>query len=188
MNVINTLKAMLLILAVSALLLSLNSCSSGGANDEWRMQFYPAVGSSYATLSVYSTKTGAYENFYIEDGNWVKNESIPSPNITIKKGDLRIEYLPATPATLPGLSVYDAQSGQYEQLYLEEGEWKKNPHIPQPNITLSKGDLRMEYIPGNTSTLATLNVYSTTTKEYEQLYLDGNEWKRNPNFPAANKM
>lgn len=171
-----------------ALTLTMMSCSGSGPNEEWRMKFYPAVGTSYSTLSVYSAVTGQYDNYYIEEGKWTKNETIPSPDITINKGDLRMDYLPATASTLPGLSIYCATTGQYEQMYLENGEWIKNPHIPMPKPTIKGGGIRMEYMQGNASVLPTLNVYSTVTKEFEQLYLTDGEWLRNPNFPAENKI
>ena len=96
-----------------------------------------------------------------------------------------MEYMPATLAQLPGLSIYSADTGQWKQYYLQKGEWIQNTNFPMPNVSLPKGDLRFDFVPGSPSTLAGLNVHCARTKQFEMFYLEDGEWKINPAFPTA---
>ena len=163
-------------------------CSSQNSQQgEWLVDYVPAQGENYAAIHVFSSKTGAYSQLYAHEGKWNKNPNFPSVSSTVTKGNMRMQYLAPSPGVLPGLIVYSASTGQWEQFYLEEKAWKKNPNFPQPKISISKENLNMEFIPGSANGLAGLAI-SNGKKEFEMLYLDGKEWKVNTAFPTAKNL
>ena len=183
-------KLCLSICFLSFALVLFQSCSDSKTvvDGTWRVNYIPADNTRNAGMEVYSTKTGEYYHLFVEDGKWKKNASIPSPPINITKGDLRMSFMSRTATTLPGLNVYSPKTGEWQQFYLQEGKWIINPNFPQPNISIDKGDLRMEFIPGSANSLAGLNVYSTLSKKYEIFYLQDGKWKLNTAFPANKQL
>ncbi len=176
-----------LILLISAF--SFQGCTSQSSNSgEWDIQYEPASFGRYAAVHVFSQKTGEYAQMYANDGKWKKNPNFPSLKTNITKGNLRMQYLPDTETTLPGLVVYSATTGEWEQYYLQEKQWKKNTNFPQPNVTIPKGDLTMDYFPGTAEVLPTLTVSSGSSKQFQMFYLDGKTWKINTAFPTGTNM
>ena len=174
----------LLILMVAFIFPNCNS-NTVGDSGEWRVDYMPAEFGRYAGVNVYSTQTGEYYQLYANEGQWKKNPNFPTPPKDVKGGDLRMQYLPDGEGTLPGLCVYSAKSGDWKQYYLEDKTWKLNTNFPQPKVSVSGGEFRMDFIPGSKEALAGLTVYSTKTKQFEMFYLDGKEWKINTSFPTA---
>lgn len=175
---------LLVFLAISFSCCSTNVAQSGG---EWRMDFMPAGEGTYAGINVYSTKTGEYYQLYsdLKEKKWKKNPNFPTPPINITKGNLRVEFLPAIPGAAPGLIVYSAATGEWEQFYLDEKVWKLNPNFTSPKVSLPGGDLVMEFTPGSQQALANLFVSCNKTKKFEMLYFDGKAWKVNTGFPSG---
>lgn len=168
--------------------LSFSCCSSNVAQSggEWKMEYMPAQDGAYAGINVYSTKTGEYYQLYsdLKEKKWKKNPNFPTPPINITKGDIRMQYLPGKGA-LPGLIIYSATTGEWQQLYLEKGKWKINPNFTSPKTTLKGGGLTMDFTPGTTSTLPNLFISSAKTNKFEMLYFDGKVWKENTAFPSG---
>lgn len=162
------------------------SQSSGGG--EWEIKYQPAEFGRYAAVHVFSSKTGEYSQMYANEGKWKKNPNFPSLTPSITKGDLRMQYLPDSQNTLPGLVVYSAKTGEWVQYFLQDKQWKVNPNFPQPNITIPKGNLEMDFYPGTAEVLPTLTVSSSGSKQFQMFYLDGKEWKVNTAFPTGTKM
>lgn len=168
------------------------SCNSGsgaaiGNSDEWDVDFIPANTTlgTYAALNVFSAKTGEFYQLYANDGKWNKNPNIPQLPVTMKKGDLHMEYMPATAQQLLGACIYSADTGEWAQYYLQDGEWKLNTSFPQPPVSLPKGDLRMNFVPGSANQLAGLNVYDAKSKQFEMFYLNDGKWVINSAFPTG---
>jgi len=170
------------------------SCNKGGGtvvhSDQWKVDFVPAnvEAGLYAALNVYSSKTGEFYQLYANEGKWNKNPNFPQPPINMKKGDLHMEYMAPSLQQLPGLCIYSADSGEWQQFYLQNQEWKVNTSFPQPEITLPKGDLRIDFVPGSPTSLAGLNVYCARTKQFEMFYLNEGKWVINESFPAGKSI
>lgn len=163
-------------------------CSSQNAQQgEWIVDYVPAQGEAYAAIHVFSSKTGEYSQMYAHDGKWNKNPNFPSVTSSVTKGNLRMQFLPAAPGVLAGLNVYSATTGEWEQFYLQDKQWKKNTNFPQPKISIAKQGLNMEFIPGSANGLAGLAI-TNSKKQFEMLYLDGKEWKVNTAFPAGTNL
>lgn len=162
-------------------------CTSQDSKGEWIVDYVAAEGENYAAIHVFSTKTGAYSQLYAHEGKWNSNPNFPSVTSSVTKGNMRMQYLPPSAGILPGLIIYSATTGQWEQFYLEEKTWKKNPNFPQPKISIAKKDLNMEFIPGSPNGLAGLAI-TNSKKQFEMLYLDGKEWKTNTAFPAGTDL
>ncbi len=162
--------------------------SQSSSSGEWQIEYMPAAYGRYAAVHVFSTKTGEYSQMYANEGMWKKNPNFPSVNTNITKGNLRMQYLPESGATLPGMIVYSASTGEWVQYYLEDKSWKKNPNFPQPKITIPKGNLDIHFVHGSPEVLPTLTVSSGNTKEFQMFYLDGGQWKVNTAFPTGTKL
>jgi len=168
---------------------SIQGCTSQGSSaGEWDIQYQPAEFGRYAAVHVFSAKTGEYSQMYANEGKWKKNPNFPSVNPTITKGNLRMQYIPDSQNTLPGLIVYSASTGEWVQYFLQDKQWKVNPNFPQPNITIPKKNLEMEFFPGTAEVLPTLTVSSGSAKQFQMFYLDGKQWKVNTAFPTGTNM
>jgi len=139
-------------------------------------------------VHVFNTKTGAYSQLYANEGKWKTNPNFPSVNTTMTKGNLRMQYIPDSGATLPGLTIYSATTGEWIQYYLQNKKWVKNPHFPQPKITLPKGHLDIVFYEGSQDVLPTLTATCAKTKQFQMFYLDGNQWKINTAFPTSTNL
>lgn len=163
-------------------------CTSQDSNSgEWIVDYVPAQGETYAAIHVFSSKTGAYSQLYAHEGKWNKNPNFPAVTSSVTKGNMKMQYLEPSEGILPGLVIYSATTGEWEQFYLEEKTWKKNPNFPQPTVTIAKQGLNMEFIPGSANGLAGLAI-SNSKKQFEMLYLDGTAWKANTAFPLGKDL
>ncbi len=181
----------LVLLAIAFVSPSCNSGSGAAASsDEWDVEYLPANSTlgTYAALNVFSSKTGEFYQLYANDGQWKKNPNIPQIPINMKKGDLHLEYMAPTLQQLPGASVYSAKTGEWQQFYLQKGEWMVNSNFPQPAISLPKGNLRMDFVPGSQNQLAGLNVHCAKTKQFEMFYLQDGKWVINNSFPTSKSI
>lgn len=165
------------------------SCNNGGAavgdSDEWDVNYVPANANTVAVLNVFSKKSGEFYQLYANEGKWTKNPNMPQIPVNFKKGDLHMEYMAPSAQQLAGMCLYSADTGEWQQFYLENGEWKVNSNFPQPPVTLPKGDLRMNFIQGSRNQLAGLNVHCAKTKQFEMFYLNEGEWVINSAFPTS---
>lgn len=155
------------------------------AQSDTRMEFFPATDFHFAGLSVYSTSTGKFEQFYVENNLWVKNNFIPQPTLSIKGGDYRMSFIPGTDILSNGLFAYSRNTGEFEILYLDDkdGTWKKNPFLPGGKISLSSGDSILEFHPGSGEEVAYLTAYSVDGARFGIFYIDGTRWVQSELYP-----
>lgn len=99
--------------------------------------------------------------------------------------DSRMQYFPANEIHYSGLHTYSVETGDIQQYYVSENVWVKNDNMGQPDISITTGNIRMEFFPGDTNALPGLFVYSTRTGEFESFYLKDNEWILNDNYPKG---
>lgn len=156
--------------------------ASFGQTDQ-RMDFFPASSNHYAGLNVYSTTTGEFNQYYVQNGQWVKNPYIPQPALSVKGGDYRMQFLPGTETALHGLFVYSRNTGQFEVLYLDGKIWKKNPYYPSGTIVLSPSNTIIEFIPAKGGEVAYLTAYSVDGSHFGIYYVNGDQWTKSEMFP-----
>ncbi len=163
------------------------ACGTSGADKvgDWQIEFSPGSSDYYAALHMLSRSTGEYKQMYAHEGKWNVNPNIPSPKTSIARGDVRMQYLLPTAATLPTLNLYSGSTGQWEQFYLKSNQWLKNELFTQPNIGITKSDLEMDFIPATDSSLPGLIVTSGKSKEIEIFYFQDGQWRINTFFPKA---
>jgi len=166
----------------------MQSCGGGEANGEWEIKYEPAAFGRYAAVHVFSSKTGEYAQMYANDGQWKKNPNFPSLKPAVTPGNLAMQYFPDTEKTFPALVVYSKSTGEWVQYYLQNKTWNKNTNFPQPQITIPKGDLDIEFYPGSSETLPALTVSDRKSKQFQMFYLEGKEWKINTAFPTGTNM
>lgn len=175
----------------SLLILAYAMTSCGGSCDcagDWEVEYTPGTQDYYAAVHVLSKSTGDYHQLYANEGKWKTNPNVPSPKSSIKGGNLKMQYMPQSGNVLPSLNLYSADSGEWEQFYLQSNKWLKNTNFSQPKIGITKADLSMEFIPGSANALAGLIVTSGKSKEMEIFYYQDDQWKLNTNFPAGKQL
>jgi len=192
------LRTLVLLFSAVVIFPACNSSTAGTqaatmlADGQWRSKYIPAntQAGTYAALNVYSTSTGEFYQLYANEGAWHKNPNFPALPVAVDKGNIRMEFMPATLDQFAGMSIYSATTGDWKQYYLQNKEWILNPNFPTPAISLPKGNLRMDFVPGSPNGgLAGLNVFCTKTKQFEMFYLDeSGEWKINTAFPTAKQI
>jgi len=153
------------------------------AQSDTRMQFFPATDNHYAGLNVYSTTTGEYNQYFVENGEWVKNKFIPQPKLSIKGGDYRMDFIPGTNLQYAGLFVYSRNSGEFELFYLENNEWKSNGLFPKSKITFNDKKVIIEMTPAKGQEVAYLTVYSVDGERFGLYYVDGIKWVKSELYP-----
>lgn len=158
------------------------------AQEDLRIQYFPANDVHYAGIHSYSTESGEIQQYYVLDGEWVKNEEVGQPDISISKGDIRMEFFPADSTALAGLFVYSVKTGEFESFYLMEKGWRLNDNYPAGKSSLSGNDFRLEFFPAINDQIAYLTAHSTNDSEFEILYVKDGEWVKNEFFPMESKI
>lgn len=154
------------------------------AQSDTRMQFFPATDNHYAGLNVYSITTGEYNQYFVENDKWVKNNFIPQPKLSIQGGDYRMKFIPGTNLQYAGLFVYSRKSGEFEMFYLEDGAWKSNGLFPKSKISYgSNQSVIMEFIPASGNEVAYLTVYTVDGERFGMYYVDGMKWVKSELYP-----
>jgi len=153
------------------------------AQKDLRMNFYPANEQYFASLNVYSTQSGEFNQYYVKDGAWVKNPNIPQPKINITGGDLRIKYFAPDSINLAGLFVYSTNTGQFEFFYLKNGVWVLSEYLPGSKISLDSKDIRLDYIPAGDDNGAYITGHTVDANEFGIWYLADGIWKRSELYP-----
>ncbi len=153
------------------------------AQSDTRMEFFPATDHHYAGLSVFSTTTGNFEQFYVENGAWVKNNFIPQPTLSIKGGDYRMSFTPGTNLLSDGLFVYSRNSGEFEILYLENGAWQTNPLLPGGKIAFGSKAMVLEFHSAKDGEVAYMTAYSVDGEKFGIYYVNGEEWVKSDLYP-----
>jgi len=174
-------KIVLSALLVPVILFSILNCTT--AQEDQRMQYYPASSQYYAGLNVYSVTTAKMDQYYVLNGEWVMNTAIPQPEISISGGDYRMTFYPGDSLTHPGLFVYSTVSGEFEILFLSENSWKPNPKLPGSVINLNSGVIRLDFVLPDGPYNAYLTAYSTDGRSFGIYHLINNEWVKNDLFP-----
>ena len=170
------MKKFFLFLFFTLVIFGLNADPSGDG-----IEMIYTMGGDTSILMVYSTSTGEFQAFYLQNKEWHLNPYMPQPEITISKGDIRMITAMSNNDTRL-LMVYSASTGEYQCFYLKDREWLLNPYMPQPEITITKENLRMMYAQGNGGT-SFLMVYSEATGEFQTFYLKDRQWLLNPYMP-----
>ena len=155
----------------------------GFSQSDTRMEFFPATTNHYAGLNVYSITTGEFNQFYVENGQWVKNNFIPQPPLSISGGDYRMDFIPGGEGSFHGLFAYSRNSGQFEILYLDAEGWKTNPYFPGSVINFGEGDIVLDFTPAQNGEVAYLTAYSVDGKHFGIYYVNGGQWDKSEKFP-----
>lgn len=156
--------------------------ASFGQSDK-RMDFFPATTNHFAGLNVYSTTTGEFNQYYVQNGQWVKNPHIPQPTLSIKGGDYRMQFLPGSETALHGLFAYSRNTGQFEILYLDTDGWKKNPFFPSGIIALNPSNTIIEFVPAKDGEVAYMTAYTVDGSQFGIYYVNGDEWDKSEFYP-----
>jgi hypothetical protein len=155
---------------------------SFGQSDK-RMDYFPATQKHFAGLNVYSTATAEFNQFYVQDGQWVKNNLIPQPNVSVRGGDYRMKFLPGSDSAFHGLFAYSRKTGQFEFLYLDENGWKSNPYFPKSSIKFGSSDTVLEFMPAQNDEVAYISAYSVDGNHFGIYYVNGDQWVKSNKFP-----
>jgi len=149
-----------------------------------QLQFTPATEQYYASINSYSSETGDFEQYYVEDSKWVKNENIPSfaPIYDIK--DQRIQYIPANEKFTPQLFVYSKRTGEFSFFYLDKNEWANNYNMPSGKTDLGLRNITMEYSKGSAEKSAYIFAYNSNGNKTQLLEVADGTWTEIDFFPS----
>lgn len=152
------------------------------AQPNTQMQFFPANENHFAGLNVYDSNTGEYNQYYVKDGQWVKNGYVPQPKLSIKGGNYRMTFIPGSKLQYAGLFVYSKNSGEFEMFYLENGAWKNNGLFPKYKISYG-GEMVIDFIPAKGAEDAYLTAYSTSSNKFGIYFVNGMKWVKSELYP-----
>ncbi len=157
------------------------------AQSNTRMEFFPATENYFPSVNVYSTSSGELVQYYIQDGKWIVNSNIGSPEITIKGKDYRLQYLSASDTFNPNLFVYSAQSGEFQFFYLKDSKWVENDLLNDGKVSFKSKDIRMEFSPAAVNKTPYIFAYSVDGKETAVLGISDEKWSKIDYFPSSVK-
>jgi len=157
------------------------------AQDDMRMQFIPATKDYSAGLNTYSPSTGEMKQYFVLEDKWAQNDYVPTPEISIKGKDYRMQFIPGNKEVLPGLFIYSGETGEFEFLYLNEGKWMVNELLPSSKISSSKGGTVLEFNPASDEFDAFISFHSLDGTEFGLYSTDGKKWFSNDKFPKWKK-
>lgn len=98
---------------------------------DFRMQFLSGNSSTLPGLFVYSTTSGAFEFFYLEDNRWKSNTFLPSSKSNLSSKKIRMDYQPAVNGTSNYISIYATDKKEFEIVYLNDNNWVTSESLPQ---------------------------------------------------------
>ncbi len=159
------------------------SAGTGFSQSDTRMDFFPANSTHFAGLNVYSTTTGKFDQFFVENGQWIKNNLIPQPTLSISGGDYRMDFLPGNENSFHGLFAYSRNSGQFEVLYLDAEGWKTNPYFPGSVISFGNSKVVLDFTPAQNGEVAYLTAYSVNGKHFGIYYIKDGQWNKSEKYP-----
>jgi len=172
-------------LSFFASFICLETVNAQSHSSEWQIEFQEPANGRSAALHVFSTVTGHYNQLYVQEGKWLKNPHYPSPKTSLSKNNLAMQYVEGNDSMYPYMCIYSRSTGEWEQLYLENAKWKKNENFGNPPISIRKGDLEIEFIPGTNESFPGLIVTSNKTKDIEIFYFDNGNWQVNDSYPIG---
>lgn len=95
------------------------------------------------------------------------------------------QLIPGKDGVLPALNVYDENTGELVQYFVEDAKWVKNTNVPSISTSFKKGTQKIQYFAGNNKVAPGLFVYSSTTAQFEFYYLNDKKWVLNDNLPKG---
>ncbi len=98
---------------------------------DFRMQFLSGTSVTLPGLFVYSTTSGAYEFFYLEDNVWKPNTFLPASKSTLTSQKVRMVYQPAENGTSDYITMYATDKKEFEMVYLNDSSWVKSEFLPE---------------------------------------------------------
>jgi len=153
------------------------------AQNNTRMQFYPASENNLAGVLIYSTTTSKCAHYHAKNNEWVTNTTIKAPVFSVKGLNYRMQYIQEDENTFPGLFVYSAESGEFQFFYLENGIWKENKFLPKGKVAMNSTDVRIDFLPATSKDTAYVSAYSTDGLELAILTVQNGNWKDAAYFP-----
>lgn len=98
---------------------------------DFRMQFVAGNSTTLPGLFVYSTTSGAYEFFYLDDGLWKSNDFLPAAKSNLSSKKVRMNFSPAENGNLDYITIYATNKKEFEIVYLNDNEWVASGFLPQ---------------------------------------------------------
>ncbi len=78
-----------------------------------------------------SNGAGAFEFFYLQDNQWLKNELLPAGKATLNAKKVMVEFTPAIGERTAFVSAYSPNGKEFAFYEITDGQWTKNTTIDQ---------------------------------------------------------
>jgi hypothetical protein len=98
------------------------------------MDYFLETESKYASVNIYSAKTGEFERYILKKSGWEKDVKTPAPPINITKGALVMDYWQETSTKYASMNVYSSATGEFQRFVLKDGKWELDTKTPQPPL------------------------------------------------------
>lgn len=98
---------------------------------DFRMKYISGNPSTLPGLFVYSTTSGAYEFFYLENGKWSSNKFLPTSKSNLSSKKVRMDFVPGDTENFDYISIYATDKKEFEIVYLSNNEWVASEFLPK---------------------------------------------------------
>ena len=78
-----------------------------------------------------SNKAGAFEFFYLQENQWIKNELLPAGKVSLNAKKVTVEFTPAIAGRTAFVSAYSGNGKEFAFYEVIDGDWVKNTTIDQ---------------------------------------------------------
>ena len=148
------------------------------------MEFTPAYDKYFPYINVYTPSEGLAQ-FYLEDGRWVRNTSIPKFEDMDQFEDIGMQYITADQVNSPQLFVYSKSTGDFSFYFLTDQGWLHNKNIPTGKINMGSRRITAEYSPPESTKRGYIFSYATDGSMVEFLEITGGGWNRIEAMPSS---
>ena len=148
-----------------------------------QVEFFSAKGNLYPYLNSYSPTDG-FRQFYFEDSQWVRNQSIPDFKDKNKFENLALQYIESDSINPPQLFAYSKKSGNFSFYFLTNDGWTLNSNIPSGKIELNGQDLTAKYTPAEIGKSGFIFSHSSDGSEIEFLEITTDGWIKINTIPG----
>ena len=159
------------------------ACSQQGQHrQQAKLEFTPASSNYFPFINSYTPKEGM-KQFYLKDGTWVRNESIPNFDGDTGLKDMSLQYIPDPQGGIPQLFVYSKTTGDFRFYFLSSDGWLVNENIPGGKISINSNNVVASFSPATPSVTTYIFAHSADGAKMQLLEMVDNSWQASQYFP-----
>ena len=159
------------------------ACSQQGQHrQQARLEFTPASSNYFPFINSYAPKEGM-KQFYLKEGTWVRNETIPNFDIDTGLTDMSLQYIPDPQGGIPQLFAYSKATGDFRFYFLSSDGWLVNENIPGGKISINSNRIAASFSPATPRVTTYIFAHSADGTKMQLLEMVDNSWQASQYFP-----